>query len=164
MYIAGLHCAIPSPQGVEGLAILTTADFFRYLLWKSGSPEVTAEGEDGLPIPESTPRPVLDKLVFPVQALAALLPPAVYCVAVTFNNFQQPAWMLKFALPEDIVRSEWKTTLRLMACVAGFSLKFALDRILSHSDERWRMIGVRSPGCSGRLRLRSSFSFARNPG
>ncbi|KAG8214484.1 hypothetical protein J3R82DRAFT_9537 [Butyriboletus roseoflavus] len=147
MYIAGLHFLFPSHQGVDGLAVLTTADFFRYLLWTSRTPKVTAEGEGGLPVPESAPRSLLSKLVFPTQALTALLPPAVYCIAVVFNNFQQPSWMLKFALPEDIVQTQWKTPLRLMACVASFSLKFALDRILSHSDERWRMIGGREkPG------------------
>ena len=155
MYIAGLHYTTPSPQRVEGLAVLATADFFRYLLWKLRAPEVTtSEGEGGLPIPESTRRSLSDKLVFPIQGLSALLPPAVYCTTVVFNNFQQPAWMLKFALPEDIVRPEWKAPLRLAACAAGFSLKFALDRILSHSDERWRMIGVSSTICSERCRLR----------
>lgn len=146
MYIAGLHLSMPSPQGVEGLAALTTADFFRYLLWKLRAPKVTTgtegEPEGGLPVPEFAPRSLLDKLVLPIQSLAVLLPPAVYCTAVLFNNFQQPAWMLKLALPEDIVPPEWKAPVRLVACVAGFSLKFALDRILSHSDERWRMIGV----------------------
>ncbi|KAH0831941.1 hypothetical protein J3R83DRAFT_12826 [Lanmaoa asiatica] len=143
MYIAGLYCLIPSPQGVEGLVVLTTADFLRYLLWKFRASKVTTEGEDALTFPETTPRSLLDKFVFPIQALSALLPPAVYCTAVAFNNFQQPAWMLKFALPGDIVRTEWKTPLRLVACAAGLSLKFAFDRILSHSDERWRMIGRR---------------------
>ncbi|KAF8555232.1 hypothetical protein OG21DRAFT_1411171 [Imleria badia] len=143
MYIAGLHCTLPSPQGVEGLAALTTADFFRYLFWNLRAPKVTTEGEGGLSIPESTSRSILDKLVFPIQGLAALLPPAVYCTAVLFNNFQQPAWMLKFAFPDDIVQQKWKTPLRLAACAAGFSLKFVLDRIISHSDERFRMIGRR---------------------
>ena len=156
MYIAGLHYTIPSPQGVEGLAVLTTADFFRYLLWKLRAPEVATESEGGLPIPESARRSFLDKLVFPVQGISALLPPAVYCIAVVFNNLQQPAWMSKFALPEDILRPEWKGPLRLVACAAGFSLKFGIDRILSHSDERWRMIGVRLPICSEFCRLRSS--------
>ena len=159
MYIAGLHYTIPSPQRVEGLAVLATADFLRYLLWKLRAPEVTTEGEGGLPIPESTRRSSLDKLLFPIQGLAALLPPAVYCTTVVFNNFQQPAWMLKFALPEDIIRPEWKTPLRLAACAAGFSLKFALDRIFSHSDERWRIIGVSSPIRSERLPLRSFSGF-----
>lgn len=165
MYIAGLHFTLPSPQGVEGLAVLTTADFFRYLLWKLRTSEVTTEGEGGLPIPESASRSFLDKLVSPIQGLVALLPPAVYCTIVALNNFQQPAWMLKFAFPEDLVQPEWKTPLRLAACAAGFSLKFVLDQILSHSDERWRMIGVRS-----HLLLTTPievfslvFSVARNP-
>lgn len=145
MYIAGLHLSMPSPQGVEGLAVLTTSDFFRYLLWKLRAPKVTTLEEDRITVPEFAPRSILDKLVFPVQSLAALLPPAVYCTAVVFNNFQQPAWMLKFALPEDLVGPEWQTPVRLAACAAGFSLKFTLDQILSHSDERWRMIGVSHP-------------------
>lgn len=156
MYIAGLHYTIPSPQGVEGLAVLTTADFFRFLLCKLRAPEVATESEGGLPIPESARHSYLDKLVFPVQGLSALLPPAVYCIAVVFNNFQQPAWMSRFALPEDILRPEWKGPIRLVACAAGFSLKFVIDRIFSHSDERWRMIGVRHPICSQLCRLRSS--------
>lgn len=149
MYIAGLHSLFPSPQAVEGLAVLVTADFFRYLLSKSGAPKVTTKGEGGLPITESASHP-LDKIMFPIQALSALLPPVVYCTAVVFNNFQQPAWMSRFALPEDIVRTEWKTPLRLVACAAGLSLKIALDRILGQSDERLRMIGVRSTTCSQR--------------
>jgi hypothetical protein len=159
MYIAGLHYTITSPQRVEGLAVLATADSLRYLLWKLRAPEVTTEGEGGLTIPESARRSFTDKLLFPIQGLAALLPPAIYCTTVVFNNFQQPVWMLKFALPEDVVRSEWKTPIRIAACVAGFSLKFALDRILSHSDDRWRMIGVSSPIYSERYRLRSLSGF-----
>ena len=142
---------MPSQQGVEGLAVLTTADFFQYLLWNLKAPKVTTEEEGDLPIPEFASRSLLDKLVFPVQSLTALLPPAVYCTAVVLNNFQQPAWMSKFALPEDVVPPEWKTPVRLVACAAGFSLKLVLDRILGHSDERWRMIGV-------------SLSFALNDG
>lgn len=146
MYIAGLHLSMPSPQGVEGLAVLNTADFFRYL-WGLRAPklEVTTEGEGGLPVPELASRSLLDKLVFLIQSLAVLLPPAVYCTTVVLNNFQQPARMSRLALPEDIVGPEWKTPVRLVACAAGFSMKFVLDRILRHSDERWRMIGVRLP-------------------
>lgn len=144
MYIAGLHYSIPSHQAVEGLAVLATADFFRYLLWNSKAPKVTTTGDGGLPVPQSALRSLLNKLVFPTQALVALLPPAVYCTAVVFNNFQQPSWMLKFTLPEDTVPTQWKTPLRLAACAASFSLKFILDQILSQSDERWRMIGVSS--------------------
>jgi len=143
MYLAGLHYAIPSPQGVEGLVVLTTADFFRYIFWKLKAKEASTEEGGGLAIPEFASRSFLDKFVPPIQGLAALLPPAVYCSAVVLNNFQQPVWMSRFAFPEDIVQPEWKTPLRLAACAAGFSLKFVLDRILSHSDERWRMIGCR---------------------
>lgn len=135
------------PQQIEGFAVITTADLFRYLLWKLRAPEVT-EVEGGLPTPEPARRSFLDKLLFSIQGLATLLPPAVYCTAVVFNRFQQPAWMLKFALPEDIVPPEWKAPLRLAACVAGVSLKVVLRHIFSHSDERWRMIGVGSPVCS----------------
>ncbi|KAG9315900.1 hypothetical protein JVU11DRAFT_3549 [Chiua virens] len=158
MYIAGLHLSLPSPQGVEGLAIATTADLFRYLLWNIRASKSTAAREEGLPILES--RSFLDKLVPPIQSLAALLPPAVYCVVVAFNNFQQPTWMLKFAFPDDIVPSEWKTPLRLVACAASFSLKFALDQILAQSDERCRMIGSRE---KPKLTQTGPYSIVRHP-
>ncbi|KAF8124759.1 hypothetical protein EV363DRAFT_1419555 [Boletus edulis] len=134
MYIAGLNLPVSSTQALEALVAFSTLDYFRHIrgIVKTIGPQ--AESKGGRVRPESMP--LLGRIVSPIHALAAWMPLAVYIGALVLNNFRQPEWMTRFALPDEIVGVNldpaWKGVLRAAACVAGFGLRSLADNRREH--------------------------------
>ncbi|KAF9223285.1 hypothetical protein BS17DRAFT_781622 [Gyrodon lividus] len=145
MYIAGLNLPIPisSSQGLEALVVLTTTDYFRYVITETNSIAVRSESKGGHIRQESMPTSFLGRIISPIHGLAFLLPPAVYVGGVVLNGFRQPDWMAKFALSGNVMGLEWRNALRLVACSATLSLRRITARAFDHLGEQWHVIGRR---------------------
>ncbi|KIJ64445.1 hypothetical protein HYDPIDRAFT_90192 [Hydnomerulius pinastri MD-312] len=143
MYIAGLNLPISLSQGVEALVTLTTIDFFRYVMGRMRAVKVSSDEKGGRIRPETMPTSFLGRVISPIHGLATFVPPVAFILGVTLNSFKQPDWMLKMALPDDIVQPEVKTALRLATCVASLAMKIVMDRTFNTLGEQWHVIGRR---------------------
>jgi hypothetical protein len=145
MYIAGLNLPVSSTRVLEAFVVFSTFDFFRYTRGIVRTIAVQAESKGGHVRVQTTP--FLGRIVTPIHALAAYIPPAVYIAALVLNKFRQPVWMTQFALSDEIagVRLDpaWKGLLRVGACVAGLALRNLLDSAFHHLGEQWHSLGVR---------------------
>lgn len=143
MYIAGLKSPLSPPQWLEVLVVLGTAEYFPYVTAKMKQLAVISESKAGKVRPESIPPAFLGRIITPIHRLAIFVPPLIYVGAVALNGFQQPDWMAKFAFPDGTLDSTWKNGLRVLACIASFTLKGLTDSIFEHLGDQWHAIGVR---------------------
>ena len=145
MYIAGLNLPVSSTRVLEAFVVFSAFDFFRHIRGIVKSIAVQAESKGGHVRVETTP--FLGRVVTPIHALAAYIPPAVYIGALVLNKLRQPMWMTQFALSDKIagVRLDpaWKGLLRVGACVAGLALRNLIDSAFHHLGEQWHSLGVR---------------------
>ena len=145
MYIAGLNLSISSTQMVEALVVFSVVDFLRYMRNSMKTLPVKAESTGGRIRVETVPR--MGKIISGVHMLASYVPIVTYVGALVLNKFQQPAWMARFAFPDEIdgVRLDpvWKGVLRVGACVAGLAVKPLVDAAFYHLGDQWHVLGVR---------------------
>ncbi|KIJ12322.1 hypothetical protein PAXINDRAFT_177193 [Paxillus involutus ATCC 200175] len=124
------------------------------------SVSANAETKGGRIRPESMPTSFLARIVTPIQLFATFLPPMVYVCAVVLNGFQQPVWMAKLALSEEVVGLEWKDALRVLACSANFVLWEITDSVFDHLAEQWHAAGRRE---KSRVVQTGPYAFVRHP-
>jgi len=142
MYIAGLRFPIPSPQWLEVLVVLSTADYIRYNIAKIKDLAVISESKGGRVRPESMPPTFLGRIISPIHGLAIFLPPMIYVSTLILNRFEPPEWMARFAFSAEMLDSTWRNTLRVVACAASFALRSFTARIFEHLGDQWHAIGV----------------------
>jgi len=145
MYIAGLNLPVSCTQGLEALVVFSTIEYFWHIRGVVKTIATQAESKGGRVRQETIP--LLGRIVTPIHALAAWMPPVVYIGALVLNKFRQPEWMTRFALPDEIVGVNLdparKGVLRAAACVAGFMLRSLTDSTFQHLGEQWHSLGRR---------------------
>jgi hypothetical protein len=142
MYIAGLKIPLSSPQWLEVLVVLSTADYIRYTLTKVKELAVVSESKGGRIRPESIPPTFLGRIITPIHGLVIFIPPLVYVGALVLNRFQPPEWMARFAFATKMVDSTTSNALRVVACAASFALRSFTDATAKHLGDQWHTIGV----------------------
>lgn len=142
MYIAGPKLSLSSPQWLEVLVVLSTGDYFRYIISRMKVLAVVSESKGGRIRPESMPPTFLGRIITPIHGLAIFIPPLIYVGALVLNGFRQPEWIARFTLSTEIVDSTWRNALRVLACVASFSLRSFTDSTSKHLGDQWHTIGV----------------------
>ncbi|KAG6372205.1 hypothetical protein JVT61DRAFT_7998 [Boletus reticuloceps] len=141
MYIAGLN--LPLSQWPEVLVVLSTADYFRYIITRVKQLAVISESRGGRIRPDSMPSTFLGRFITPIQDIAIFIPPLVYVGALTLNRFQQPEWMARFAFSTEMIDATQRNALSVVACAASFALRSFLDSAFKHLGDQWHAIGRR---------------------
>lgn len=144
MYIAGLNLALSSPQWLEGLVVLSTAEYIRSAIAKMRELAIISESKGGRIRPESMPPTFLGWIITPIHGLAIFIPPLVYVGALVLNGFQPPEWMARFAFSSEMemMDSTWRNASRVVACIASFALKSLTKSTFKHLGDQWHAIGV----------------------
>ncbi|KAI9460301.1 hypothetical protein HD554DRAFT_2294790, partial [Boletus coccyginus] len=140
MYIAGLKFPTPSPQWLEVLIVLSTADYIQYNIAKIKDLAVISESKGGHVRLESMPPTFLGHIITPIHELAILLPPLIYVDTLVLNQFEQPEWMVRFVFSPEMLNSMWRNTLRVVACTASLTLRCFTDCIFEHLGDQWHTI------------------------
>ncbi|KAH0833414.1 hypothetical protein J3R83DRAFT_12527 [Lanmaoa asiatica] len=161
MYIAGLNLPFSPPQWLEGLVVLSTIDYFRYTISMMKDIAVISESKGGRIRPESMPPTFLGRIISPIHGLAIFIPPLICVGALVLNRFQQPEWMARFAFSVEMMDSTWRNTLRVVACVASFSLRGLMERTFEHLGDQWHAIGRRE---KPRVVKTGPYAWVRHPG
>jgi protein-S-isoprenylcysteine O-methyltransferase Ste14 len=161
MYIAGLKIPLSSPQWLEVLVVLSTADYIRYTLTKVKELAVVSESKGGRIRPESIPPTFLGRIITPIHGLVIFIPPLVYVGALVLNRFQPPEWMARFAFATKMVDSTTSNALRVVACAASFALRSFTDATAKHLGDQWHTIGRRE---KSRVVKTGPYAWVRHPG
>ncbi|KAF8124752.1 hypothetical protein EV363DRAFT_1353578 [Boletus edulis] len=161
MYIAGLELPLSPSQWPEVLVVLSTADYFRYIITRVKQLAVISESRGGRIRPESMPSTFLGRIISPIHGLAIFIPPLVYVGALTLNRFQQPEWMARFAFSTEMIDSAQRSALRVVACAASFALRSFSDSTFKHLGDQWHTIGRRE---KSRVVKTGPFAWVRHPG
>ncbi|KAI9455546.1 hypothetical protein HD554DRAFT_2030918 [Boletus coccyginus] len=161
MYIAGLKFPTPSPQWLEGLVVLSTADYIRYNIAKIKDLAVISESKGGRVRPESMPPTFLGRIITPIHGLAILLPPLIYVSTLVLNRFEPPEWMARFAFSAEMLDPTWRNMLRVVACTASLTLRRFTDRVFEHLGDQWHTIGRRE---KPRVVKTGPYAWVRHPG
>ena len=140
MYIAGLELTMSSTQLTESLA-WSSLVLSHYRLFSQQRRAMIAANKDGGNI-KRAPITLVGKLVTPVHALATMLQPALYLLAVPFLGFRQPGWMESWTLPDGGSNEFQKRTLRVGAGLCIWVLGEAGIRITRHLGRSFHAIGV----------------------
>ncbi|KIK80523.1 hypothetical protein PAXRUDRAFT_833470 [Paxillus rubicundulus Ve08.2h10] len=160
MHIVGLDIPMSISHGIEAMVVLTITSGSVYSITKMRSVAANAEAKGGRIRTASMPTSFLARIVTPIQVLATFIPPLGYVCTVVLNGFQQPEWMAKFALSEELVGSQWKNALRVLACSASFLLRGVVDYVLHHLGEQWDAAGRRE---KSRIVQTGPYAFVRHP-
>ena len=135
-------------QLLELFVVLCSVRGFLYAFSKVRSATAHAQSKSGPVRPDTLPTR-FSALLMAAQVIVCFFTPAIYIFTVVGAGFQQPPWMNAFALPKVVsgVRLEgvWKNVLRVLACVASFSLRIISDNAFEHLSDQYHPIGVR-PG------------------
>ncbi|KAF8556505.1 hypothetical protein OG21DRAFT_616156 [Imleria badia] len=98
MCIAGLKLPVSSTQILEALVVFSTFDFFRHMRGIVKTIAVQAKSRGGRVRAETMP--FFGRIVTPIYAFAAFIPPVIHIGTLVLNKFQQPEWMSQFALSD----------------------------------------------------------------
>ncbi|KIJ12324.1 hypothetical protein PAXINDRAFT_181618 [Paxillus involutus ATCC 200175] len=135
MHTVGLDIPISISHGIEAIVVLTITEGFVYTVTKMRSVAANAEAKGGRVRPETLTTSFFGRITTRIHTLAMFISPLVYVGVVVFNGFRQPDWMVKFALSDEIVGSEWNNALRVLACSTAFAVRGVANYALAPSSD-----------------------------
>jgi hypothetical protein len=136
MYFAGLS----HNQGLESIAWLCSVGGLTYQLYKSklGADIASANG-GGLKVSNV---PIRARVATIVHASAFLVPLCGYIATTALNRFDQPDWLIDFALPDENISIRDKSLARTVGAFAFVGLSKLYGIAFDHLGSQWAAIGV----------------------
>ena len=143
--LLGSTMSFSPSQLLELFIVLFNAQGFLYGFSRVRSASAHAQSKSGPVRPDTLPSR-FSVLLMAAQVIVCFLIPVIYVFSVVGAGLQQPPWMNALALPNVVsgVRLEgvWKDVLRVLACVASFSLRSISDNVFVHLSDQYHPIGV----------------------